>query len=70
MYPELLAEMARKNITITQIARDPRINRTVSTMSLKINGKADLLFREAIVIKQIIGSDLPLEILFREREAA
>lgn len=70
VYPELLAEMARKNITITQIARDPRINRTISTMSMKLSGKADLLFREAIAIKEIIDSKLPIEVLFREKESA
>lgn len=65
MYPELRAEMARKNITVTMIATDPRINRTVGTMSMKLSGKADLLFREAVIIKEIVKSELPLEILFR-----
>lgn len=66
-YPELRAEMARKNISVTMIASDPRIRRTVSTMSMKLTGKADLLLREAITIKQILGTNTPIEILFQTK---
>lgn len=66
-YPELRAEMARKNISVTMIANDPRIRRTVSTMSMKLTGKADLLLREAIAIKQILGTNTPIEILFQTK---
>lgn len=65
IYPNLRAEMARKNISITMIANDPRIRRTVGTMSMKLNGKADLLLREALAIKEILGVDTPIEILFQ-----
>ena len=66
-YPELRVEMARKNISVTMIANDPRIRRTVSTMSMKLTGKADLLLREAIAIKQILGTNTPIEILFQTK---
>lgn len=66
-YPELRAEMARKNISVTMIASDPRIRRTVSTMSMKLTGKADLLLREAIAIKQILETNTPIEILFQTK---
>lgn len=66
-YPELRVEMARKNISVTMIANDPRIRRTVSTMSMKLTGKADLLLREAIAIKQILETNTPIEILFQTK---
>ena len=66
-YPELRAEMARKNNSVTMIANDPRIRRTVSTMSMKLTGKADLLLREAIAIKHILGTNTPIEILFQTK---
>lgn len=68
MYPEVRAQMARKNIPIKTLADDPRINCTVSTMSLKLSGKAPLLFAEAIAIKDLIRSDLPLEKLFKRAD--
>lgn len=49
------------------IASDPRIRRTVSTMSMKLTGKADLLLREAIAIKQILETNTPIEILFQTK---
>lgn len=68
MYPEVKAEMARKNITLTTIAKDPRINRTVSTMSLKLDGKYPIQFKEAVAIKDILKSELTLEELFKEAD--
>ena len=66
MFPNVKAERARKNITLEMIATDPRINCTVSTLSLKLNGEAPLKWSEAVAIKDILGSDLPLEVLFEE----
>ena len=66
MFPNVKAEMARKNITLEMIAKDPRINCTTSTLSLKLNGKYPLKWCEAVAIKEILGSDLPLEVLFEE----
>lgn len=66
MYPEVRAEMARKRITLTEIAKDPRIDSTVSHMSQKLGGRYPLLFKEAVAIKDILKSDLPLEVLFEE----
>lgn len=66
MYPNVDAERARLKITLSMIAEDPRIDCTVSTLSLKLAGKAPLLFKEAVAIKDILNSDLPLEVLFKE----
>ena len=66
MYPNVKAEMARNNVTLAVIANDPRVDCTISTLSLKLNGKAPLLFKEAVAIKEIVKSDLTLEELFAE----
>lgn len=68
MYPNVEAEKARTKTTLAIIAGDPRIGCTVSTISLKLSGKAPLTFKEAVAIKDILKSDLPLEELFREEE--
>lgn len=66
MFPNVKAEMARNNVTLAVIANDPRVDCTISTLSLKLNSKAPLLFREAVAIKDIVKSDLTLEELFAE----
>lgn len=68
MYPNVEGEKARKKITLAMIANDPRISCTVSTLSLKLTGKAPLMFKEAVAIKDILKSNLPLEELFEEAE--
>lgn len=66
-YPNFEAEKARKSLTLEMIASDPRIDCTVSTLSLKLNGKFALTFPEALAIKDILGVDIPLEVLFEEK---
>lgn len=65
-YPEVKSEMKHKKITLAMIASDPRVDCTVSTLSQKLNGKYLLTFGEAVAIKAILQSELPLEDLFRE----
>ena len=62
MYPNLEAEMARKNINQKTLAE--KIHRTPTTLSLKLNGKAILTLPECIEIKKAIGSEFPIEYLF------
>ena len=68
IYPVLKGEMSKRKITLVTIAADPRVNCTVSTLSLKLNGKYPLTFGEAAAIKEIVQSELPLEDLFQEGE--
>jgi hypothetical protein len=63
MYPEVRAEMARKKISLDIIANG--LECTVSTASLKLNGKAPITLKEAVKIKSIVGSELPIEELFK-----
>lgn len=64
MYPNLKGEMVKRGFILDPIANYLGI--TVSTLSLKLNGKYRLTLDEAIKIKEFIGSKLPLEILFSE----
>lgn len=68
IYPVLKGEMSQKKITLATIADDPRVDCTVSTLSQKFNGKYPLTFGEAVAIKEIVQSELPLEDLFQEGE--
>ena len=64
MYPNLRAEMARRNVTVHQLAIV--LNVTSNTMSLKLKGKAPISLQEAIKIKDYLQTDLTLEELFRK----
>ena len=64
MYPNIKAEMARRNITMTDLAEHLGI--TLGTLSLKMQGKSGWLYKEALRIKQYLGVDMPLEVLFAE----
>lgn len=61
-YSNLEAEMKRQDITRGDLAK--QLNLTPTTMSLKLNGKAKLTLAEAIHIKKIVKTDIPLEDLF------
>lgn len=64
MYPNLKAEMVRRDVKLADLAKELGI--TVSTISLKLNGKYPLTWDEAIKIKRFIGVDIPIEVLFSE----
>lgn len=64
MYPNVEAEIARKRTTKTKLARQMGI--TLGTLSLKLSGKSDITFPEAIKIKQLLKVDMPIEKLFKE----
>lgn len=73
-YPNLKAEIARSGLTYSEILergkRDGRLNCTISTLSLKINGKAEFTLSESVALKEIIGTDLPLNELFKSGSEA
>lgn len=68
MYSNLNAEMARQNISISDIAKT--INCTYETTRKKLKGQAPFLLKEAITIKKQYFSkktDMTLEELFEEQ---
>lgn len=64
MYPNIEAEIARARMTKTKLSKDMGI--TLGTLSLKLSGKSDLSFPEALKIKKILNVNIPLEELFKE----
>lgn len=62
MYRNLEAELSRKGLTRSELAKLMNIRAT--TLSNKLNGKSDIKFSEAMQIKKILNVDIPLEILF------
>lgn len=73
-YPNLKAEIARSGLTYNDILergkKDGRLDCTISTLSLKINGKAEFTLKESLALKDIIGTDLPLNELFKSEPEA
>jgi transcriptional regulator with XRE-family HTH domain len=69
MYPNLKAELARKNITLEKLSKaleERGIYKTIQTLSNRINGKCTFTLDEAKAIKEILGTDIPIDILFEE----
>lgn len=64
MYPNLKAEMARRNMSITDLAE--KMAQTSANLSKKLSGKVVLTLKEAKRIKEILGVDMSLEELFEE----
>jgi len=62
MYPNLRAEIARKNVTDAEVAS--AIGVSVSQFSLKKNGKYPFTLIEAFAIKNFLQSKLSLDVLF------
>lgn len=66
MFPNLKAEMARKNITQGMLARTLGIN--LSTMSAKLNSEDRIKLSECQKIKNTYFPEMELEILFASGE--
>lgn len=62
MYPNLKAEMSRRNLSIQKLAL--LIGMPYSTLREKLKGERRLTFDEAVLIKQSLNVDIPLEMLF------
>lgn len=68
MYREVLAEMKRQKLTGANMAE--ALGVTPGTWSQKVNGNYPFTFREAVKVKKILKTELPLEELFKEYEEA
>lgn len=66
MYPNLNAELARKGIKRSDVARDLFQGRK-ATVSDKLNGKVPLLLDEAIKIKKHYFPEYKLDYLFKKQ---
>lgn len=69
MFPNFNAEYARCNLTLEKVVDELEkrgISMTVSTLSQKKNGKYPITLKEAKALKEIVNTDLPLDVLFQE----
>lgn len=64
MYKNLRAEMARKGLTILDIAKEIGMNR--ETLSRKLSGKSPLHIQEAFDIQKKCFPDMDVQTLFEE----
>ena len=68
MYPNLEAELKRKNIKRTDLAE--YLGCSLSTISEKMQGKSDFSLTAAKKIKAFLGVDMRIEDLFALDEQA
>lgn len=62
MYPNIRAEIARKRLTLAELAKE--MNIAPQTLSGKLTGRHDFQFSEAAKLKDILGYEGTLEELF------
>ena len=62
MYPNLKAEMSRRNLSIQRMA--VLLKMPYNTLREKLRGERKLTFDEALRIKQALNLNIPLETLF------
>lgn len=62
MYPNLNAELSRRDLTVEKLAL--LIGMNYNTLRLKLKGERRLTFSEALSIKQALNVTIPLEVLF------
>jgi hypothetical protein len=68
MYRNAKAAMVKVGLILEDLSSN--LGGTVSTWSLKLNGKAPITLNEAKAFKRLVNSDKPLEELFEEYEEA
>ena len=68
MYRNAKAEMVRAGKTLADLSEN--LGGTISTWSLKLNGRYPITLDEAKKFKKLVKTDLPIEILFEKFEEA
>lgn len=66
MYPNLKAEMARRQVTANQLAQLLEVR--PATVSDKMNGRYRFYYEEVLAIKRHFFPDLSIEYLFHREE--
>lgn len=66
MYQNLRAEIARAGMSNAKVADKLGIDRC--TFSAKVTGQRDWKFEEVCKIKKLLGTKMPLEVLFDRGE--
>lgn len=66
MYPNVKAEMARRNMTALTLSEKTGI--PYSTLTPKLAGKTPITIKEAKLIKRELHTELPIDELFDDEE--
>ena len=69
MYPNFNAEYARRGFTLEKLTEEMEkrgYKRTISTLSLKLNGKYKLTLGEAKILRDIVAPEMSIDVLFSE----
>ena len=72
MYPNLRAEMARKNITIRrlwELLNENGEKISLSQLQLKLSGKYEFTLPEAFAIGNVVDAGISIEVLFEKMES-
>lgn len=67
-YPNLRAEMARRNISVKQLAETLGVNR--DTVTRKLSKRSPLYLDEAFQISKILFPDIDFNYLFENQQIA
>lgn len=65
MFENLVAEMARKKLTMMDLSKDKELNLSYTTLRNKFNGTRDWLRKEMFTIKKNYFPDKTIEYLFK-----
>lgn len=65
MFPNLKAELQRKNISLVSVAK--LINCTEKTLQNKMNGKTDFRLNEVLAINEQLLPEFELKYLFKRK---
>lgn len=63
MYPNLRAELARRGITIKELSK--RTGISYSTLAPKVRGFGSFSVDDADKVRAAVGTNMPLEVLFK-----
>lgn len=63
MYPNLRAEITRRNLTMAEVA--DAIGLSVTHFSLKMTGRYGFTLAEAFAIKKFLKTKLSIDVLFQ-----
>lgn len=68
MYPNLRAELSRRGLSVQKLAL--LVGMPYNTLREKLKGTRRMTFDDALLIKQALNLDIPLEVLFSKEIAS
>ena len=69
-YPNLEIEIEKQKLTHVEIAKHLDLGFKIGTITAKLNGNRIMDEKTALAIKEFLGVDTPLEVLFKKKDDA